>query len=190
MKTTKEIYVQLPKSWDDVKLKDYEKITSLMVDESGNTFAGINNTLPLISVLTDTPINELEALPYYEGAALAEKLNFRYEEPELIKDYKRDFIPVDKITTESFITYINAYKNGSIDIRPTLKMVIKDATDESIDEMNVREAVTCFFLLKKPLKKSVNKQIRLTLKSLVKQLIKLMITKFQHFKVRIKKGVK
>ncbi len=170
----KKIYDKLPSSWEQLKLKDFKKLTNVeIVEEDALTddlFVGADNTIRTISSLTDTPVELLENLPFNALKMLADKIGFLNEAPEIQKESVINWKKPDEITYSDF----TFYQTIADDVFNNMELVIKSfsktkLSDEEILELNMKDVNTAFFLLGKDVQKSLRNQIFYTAAKAAKQ---------------------
>lgn len=189
--TYKDLLNQLPGSWQEFKLKDFQKIVDVEVTEHDNSissFVGADNTLKVISKLTDVALEQLEELPIYQVAQLSNKIGFISQLPEPDKKSSIKWKKLEEITYDDFITYQQLQSKALQHLPVLIKAYSKDAmTVEQIGELNMLDVYTGFFLLRKAVKKSVKRSLTSSTLQLIKQSAKEKVKKLFRFKVRTKK---
>ena len=182
----KKIYNQLPASWNELKLKDFQKVVDVEIserDEMLDSFIGTDNTLKLISKLTDTPVDRLEELPLFQVAYLSKKLEFISELPSMGKTSVIKWKNIEEISYNDYVTFQNLQHQPLQNLSTIIKAFSKnDMTEEQIGELGMEEIMTGFFLLQKVVKKYITNTKRSLIKKLIKQTIKEKIMKLQPFK--------
>lgn len=158
-----DILHKLPSSWEDFKFGDYLKTLEVTIDESGDSFAGLNNSLNVVSAITDIPVEELEQLPLNDVQVIGKRLSFITELP---KDFKGkaslQFKSISEITYNDFTTYLGYADN----VLPNLPILLKTfskspISEEQIKSLSVAEVYHYFFILKKIALKSLRHSTRL-----------------------------
>lgn len=182
----KKIYDLLPGNWNDFKLKDFQKVVDVEIsegDEMLSSFTGTDNILKVISKLTDTPLEELQQLPYFQAGYLSEKLNFLSELPKTGKTSVIQWKNVDEISYNDYVTFQNLQHQSLQNLSTIIKAFSKnDMTEEQIGELGMEEIMTGFFLLQKVVKKYITNTKRSLIKKLIKQTIQEKIKRLQPFK--------
>ena len=171
------MYEQIPASWDDVTLNQFQKIMTVEIEEDSDVLNGVQNTLGVISKLTDVPINELEDLPMGEIQKLAKKLDFIVVPPTSDKkDSVIKWKSLDEITYNDYVNFIQLREKMTENLHVFVKNFSKvDMTDEEILALPIEEVLVGFFLLKQMLLTYLNNLLLLEkkrFKKLVRQELK------------------
>lgn len=152
MKDIKEIYVSLPSSWKELKFKDYQKFMDIIVKESNDPWAGIDNMNQVLSRLTGLSIDELEELHYTDAAALIHRVSFLTKLPEKDKSFNIKLRPLNEVTYNSYLEFLQSTQNKHLDIGKMVK-AITYLNEEQIENLNMEEVWQSFFLLSHHLNK-------------------------------------
>ena len=176
MKTFEQLNNELPKSWEEMTLKDFIKITAIVIEEDqefDGLFTGVDNTIEVISLLTDTPTSYIESLPLYQVQALANKMAFMLELPIPTTKSMIEWKGVNEITYNDFVLYQNNVKTFYQNVPLIIQTFSKNKlTGDQINSMNMVEAYTGFFLLQSTVAKFILKTKLFLEKKAMKQLIK------------------
>lgn len=186
--TEKELYTklynQLPNSWHDITLADYNKLINCKIHEAegeDGLLNGIHNTIEVISKLTNTDRESIEGLSMIQITALANKLDFITSEI----DYKNiqtnlKWKTIDKITMDNYIQFIQT-ENHLMNLKTFIKSFsLNEFTDEQIEELPIDEVMSGFFLFRKQLMKSLKASAKSIKRNLFKQKIKQIPTAIWH----------
>jgi len=184
---TKEILTKLPNSWDEITLKDFQKLTKANVSENesgSDLFDGVENTIEIISKLTGVSVDDLEALPIQELGVLGTKLSFMMEPPKPSNKSILKWLRIDEIPYNSFVNYIQLQDTQLENLHIIIKNFSKtELTEEQILELPITEVVTGFFLFRKLLRKYLKNLVRLNKMEILKYQMK---EKLQAFKQKMK----
>lgn len=193
MLNPKELIKQLPSSWSELTLKQYQQLSEVVIseedeDEIQNLTIGQDNTLKVISMLTGVPIEQLEELPFHDLAVLASKLAFMQKPPEPAKKSSIQFKKVDEISYNDYITFLALAKEPFKNLHIIIKAFNKsNLTDEQIQELGMDDVMQGFQLLQRYVNKYMRRIIRCTALKLIKQTAVEKVKKLLHFKVRMKR---
>ncbi|RZK12909.1 MAG: hypothetical protein EOO46_01355 [Flavobacterium sp.] len=161
-----ELLQKLPSSWDDVKMKDFQKILDLSISENqsihfdedpdsiGDIFDGAENSCKLLSVFLDIPVEELEAMPYLDLLKLASYVEWVTTLPEPANTSTIQWKDFETISFNSFISFQNWSKEPLKNL-PALVAEFSNLTKEEVLEVSVPDAFFGFFLFKKKMLKSL-----------------------------------
>lgn len=112
----KELLNKLPSNWQEVKLKDYIKLAPVLnvsdkkdelVDEDIYTIKHLSDldmSVQFISLLTDTPVDDIESLSMVEVNQLIQKLTFIGTVPETVKPTIK-YKEFSELSYDNFITF-------------------------------------------------------------------------------------
>lgn len=160
---------KLPGNWHELKLSQYQTLTDTLISESED-FAGVENTIRVISKLTDESIDDLESLPMKDISTLAKKLEWMLNPPTKVKTNIK-WKDVEEITYNEFITFLQIQNEPLKNLHIIFKVFAKNKmSDDQILDMPTDEAVHAFFLFRMKLKKFYQHSIRETKKKLKKQM--------------------
>jgi hypothetical protein len=184
MKTKREIKRMLPTSWDDFKLRDYMKCVDIVIKEDNGNFAdellsGLDNTLSIISKLTDVPINELEGLDYAFIQELGMMLSFMKELPKVSGKTALKWKSVEDITYNDFIFFLTQAKDAVHGMPEIIKAFARedDLTDEMILDLSMTDVHSFFLKLNLQTRKYINRLIRKEGLDLAKLQLKTLINR-------------
>lgn len=144
----------LPKSWNDVSLNDYNKLVEagIVSDNYDDETSSIDIPLAIISVLTNTPLDVLEAISYIEIAPFIQNLSWFFVAPEEVKTaYKCK--PINEITYAEFTQWMQLKNEPYKYVNELLPIFYPDLKDVDINTLSVPEINTLFFFVLKNLKK-------------------------------------
>lgn len=171
----KELQQKLPKCWDNVTVSIFQKIGEVTIHED-TLFAGISNTIELLSKLLDISTDELENLSLQDIATLGESISFISKHPQ-VRNKKDLFFDTGKasniklkkleeVSYDSFVLMVNTDKESNQfiqNIHNTLAPFTADKlTPEEILKLPILDALNGFFLLMNMLDKYINHSNRLT----------------------------
>jgi hypothetical protein len=159
----KNIIEKIPTAWKDVKVKDYQKLSEIVVTESGeldNLFVGIDNSIKVLSAFTGMTVEELEALPMNEVTQMSKRLDFMLTLPEINKKSIIKWKKLEEITYNDFILF-NQFGN---DFFKNLHLLIPafsktKISEEEVLDMNLEDMHTAFFFLRKHVIKSLKRTV-------------------------------
>ena len=176
-------YEVLPNSWDEITLAQFQKLTSVIINEDGNMFDGMDNSISMMSKLLDISVDELEAMSMQDLAAMANKLNFMLTPP---KEKATDLIKWKKVDEISYNDYVSYIQSGDKQLE-NLHVFIKNfshtkLTEEEILRLPITEVINGFFLFRKELQKYLKASIRLTIFQVIKLYLK---KKWKEFKKKM-----
>jgi hypothetical protein len=111
----KELLNKLPSSWEQLKLRDYIKLSPVLnaadkdelIDNDIYTIKHLSDldlSVKIISLLTDTPVDDIEALSMLEVNQLIEKLSFIGSVPQTGKP-KIAYKEFSELSYDNFITF-------------------------------------------------------------------------------------
>jgi hypothetical protein len=176
MKTTQEIIKLIPSSWDELTLAKFQLLTECIIEEDGTMLAGMENTIQVISKLTDIPVEDLEEYSMNDLQTIAAKLDWMLVLPVAKKKSIIKWKELDEISYNDYISFLQ------IQDKPfeNLHIIIKnfshtELTKEEILNISTAEAFTGFFLCRKKLAKYLNRSIKSTLIKLIWQRIKMKL---------------
>ncbi len=176
MINTKELVEKLPGSWDELKLKDYQKFTEIEVseqDEFDGLAIGVDNTLKVISTLSGVSIDNLEQLSYAALQPIAAKIAFMLDVPKPGKESSIKWKTLEEITYNDFITFMQLSKEPFVNLHKIIKAFSKiEMTEEQVADLSTQDAVTGFFLLRQQNRKFFNNSIKSSAIKLFKQTIR------------------
>jgi hypothetical protein len=174
---TQELLTRLPKSWGDINIRTFHRLTRAKIQQEDDMTNGVQNTISVLSSLLEMPEEELEDLPMKDIVILSNKIEFLLENPETPKSGVLDWKNIDEISYDNFITYVQSYENQMENLDSFVINFSKTKlTKEEILDLPVTEVFRGFFLFNRQLKKLVNYLIITTSWQLVKFHTK---TKFQ-----------
>lgn len=162
MKRLEEILKQLPSSWDEITLEQFQKLTSVVIAEDPTIpFTGIDNTLGVISQLTGLSVDELENLPMIDLQRLAAKMSFITSAPSPAKKSFLEWKKLEDITYNDFVTALQMQQDQFNNLHKYVKMFTTNKlTEEEVLQLPITEVHTGFFLFRKELKKYLKCSIR------------------------------
>jgi len=177
----KEILKKLPSSWDTFKLKDYMKCVDIEISEGHENeidelLSGLDNTLSVISKLTDVSIKELELLDFNFIHQCGTMLSFMTELPKSVKSCSIKWKSVEEVSYNDFVSFLTLSKDAVHSLPEIIKTFSKDKfSDDEINEMSVAEVYTGFFMLRMYHRKFLNRLIRKEAMHLIKMNLKIPI---------------
>ena len=154
----KEILDKLPQTWQELKLKDFIKLTEINIIEQNDfsvPVSGIENSYQVLSVLSGISVDELEGLPMSTVAPLLNKISFVFNSnPDIKAKSSIAWKSFEEITFNDFINFQifqkEPFKNLHLIIKAYMKQEMKD---EEILELGVEDVMSAFFLLQKQTKR-------------------------------------
>jgi len=185
----------LPGTWSELKLKEFIKLTDIIIsegegeDEVENLFVGADNILKVISVLVDIPVDQIEELNYHQVAELINKVGFITAPPEPANGLTIQWKNIEEIKYNDFVTYLNLSKEPFKNLPLMMKTFAKNQlSEQQIQNLGMDDVMAGFFLLNRQLKTF----LKTTAKSLAwratKQTCKEIPTRlWQRFKRAIKR---
>ncbi|QEC78758.1 hypothetical protein [Mucilaginibacter ginsenosidivorax] len=181
----KELLNKLPSSWEQLKLKDYIKLSPVLnaadtegelVDDDIYTIKHLSDldmSVQIISLLTDTDIEDIEALSMLEVNQLIEKLAFIGTVPKTGKP-KIAYKPFDELSYDNFITFqklsVDFTEEGILssaigNLPVMLSLFAKDPNHnpEFIFNLSMPEVINGFFSVKRNTEKYLQRLERSSL---------------------------
>lgn len=178
----KEILEQLPSNWSELKLKDYLKLTNIVVKTEDDGEAGIYNTFKTLSALTGLDESIFEAMPLNEIMPLANKLSFLQTMPEPKKNGIIKWKAIDEVKYNDFVNFITLCKDPFNNMAAIIKdFSVSKLSNEEILDLGMDEVHTGFFLLMKQSKKSLSNTMKTLVIRLIKNKTKATFLKLLHF---------
>lgn len=168
------IYNQLPRSWNDVTLSQFQKLMKCKISEDQDELNGMYNTIEVIHQLTGTPHDQIEGLSMLEVSALANKMEFLSTKMELVEinNCKIKWLKIEEINMDKYIQFVKT-EDHMVNLHNFIKQFSKNGfTDEEIDLLPISEVMTGFFLFRTELMKSVIASMKSTKVQLKKHLKK------------------
>ena len=146
---------KLPYSWNQVTLGQFQQLTQIQINEGD--FAGIENTLSVISVLTGIPVTELEELAMKELALLGDRISFINTQPEPSKKTSlTKWKDLDSISYNDFIVFMQNQDDVLSNLDVFVKQFSKtELTKEEIQGLPITDVLQGFFLCRKKLRLSM-----------------------------------
>lgn len=175
---TKELIKSLPGYWEELKLKDYIRLTDIQVkedntDEFTGLFNGMDNTIQVASILSGMEPNDLESLPMGDIGAIGAKLSFLSQEFIPSNKSSIKWKDIEGCTYNDYITFLNLSKDPIKNLTHIIKAFSKDKlTDEQVSNLSVQDVMTGFFLLRILVKKYLKRSIRYSKMKVMGQVIK------------------
>ena len=166
----KELLNKLPSNWNEITLEQFQKITQVPITENNDGFDGVENTLSILAVLLELPVEDIEALPMKDVIEMGNKLSFTTIPPEPNKKVKMKFKDIETLTYNDYIMFIQLQDKYITNLHSIIKTLsIEKLTDEQVLQMSIVDVMGGFFLLQKQLKQYLNHSIRSTIQLLIKQ---------------------
>ena len=160
----KEIIKNLPGSWHELKLFQYQKLTEILVhegeEESENDLVenGILNRMEVIASLTGTSIETLQAMPMADLSPLFDKIKWLDTPPPVDERSKIKWKKINDITYNQYITFLQLQDDPLSKLHLILKdFSVNEMTEDEILNMPTDEVLSGFFLFKNQLKKSLKR---------------------------------
>lgn len=177
----KELLSKLPSSWEQLKLKDYIKLSPVLnkadneedIDVDIYTIKHLSDldmNVNIISLLTDTPIDDIEALSMKEVNLLIEKLSFLGSVPKSVKS-SIQFKTFDELSYDNFVHFqklqLDFSEDGilssAVDNLPTMLALFAQKAEHNEDYMlnlSIPEVIAGFFTVKKNTEKYIQHLVR------------------------------
>jgi hypothetical protein len=176
-----ELKPLLPTKWEDIKLKDYMKISEAIVtteeglDEVEQSLQMVDNIFNIVSKLTGISLVELMTIDMKDIKYVCADMSFIFTEiePSAIHHPK---MKTDVDTSYSnYITYSNLSGDPTM-IAQSLPVIVesflKDVSTEEIMDMNIVDVMTIFFCQVKLLRKYMKTTRQSLLWTIIVQRIK------------------
>lgn len=162
MKDLNTLLNQLPGSWNDVSLGMFQKLSSTRIREINDDFDGIENTLAVISKLTDTSIEDLEEMAMKDLQQLGSKLSFMVDLPARTKASVKEWKTPEEISYNDYVTFIKIEPDKQLE---NLGLFVKNfsktkLTQDEIEALSLPDVLTGFFLQRKALIKSMKRLMK------------------------------
>ena len=171
-----EILKKLPTSWNEFKLKDYLKVADVVITEDEDVLNGLENSLKLISALTDIPANELEEYSLADINLIADKISFINKLPEPGKESIIKWKNVETVKYNDFLNFMNLSKEPIKNLALIIQSFsTNEMTEDEALNLSMQECMNGFFLLTSQLKKSVHRSIHSLAVKLKKRKVKVPI---------------
>jgi hypothetical protein len=176
----KELQNKLPSSWEQLKLMDYIKLSPVLNNadnEEDNDvdiytikhFSDLDISVNIISLLTDTPVDGIEALQMKEVNLLIEKLSFLGSVPQTVKPTIK-YKTFDQLSYDNFITFqklsLDFSEEGilssAVDNLPImLALFAKDENHntEYMLDLSMPEVIAGFFTVKRNTEKYIQRLV-------------------------------
>lgn len=156
MKNINELIEQLPSNWSELKLKDYQKLVDVDITETtddGAELVGVENSIKVLSVLLDVPVDDLESMPLQHLGKLSQKIAFINEPPQPLKTSRIKWKKPDEISYNDFVKFQQVQDKPVQNLSEIIKAFAKnELTDEEVLDLGMDEVNTGFFLLRKELR--------------------------------------
>lgn len=177
---------KLPSSWEDIKMKDFQKILDITISENpaitfdeptdsiGDIFDGAENSCKLLSVFLDISVNDLEAMPYSDLLQLAKRIEWVLTPPEPSKASTIRWKDFETISFNSFINFQNWAKEPLKNL-PSLVSEFSNLSKEEVLNVSIPDAFGGFFLFKNQLKKLLKRSSQRLKFQLLKMKLKNLI---------------
>lgn len=160
----------LPKSWDDVCYKDYQKILNIAASDISN----IDKTIETISILTGISVDDLNSITPLQLHAIQKQLSFFQEQPQPKKSNKISIKKIDNLTWNEYVDYTQSVTNNNKDLLFYIECFSK-VKREVLESLSVSEV---FFLknqlglnMKRFMYRSVVFLIRMTIRLTWKKMV-------------------
>ena len=162
----------LPKRWNDLKLKDYNKLIQAdLIREDETAIEELNELdfqIAVISTLTDVSIGDLEALTVNELLPAIQSISFLYTPLEPVKTSLKAK-DITALTYAEFTSYMQLQNQPFNNTNQILPIFFKELENIDVNELPITEVVGFFLELQKRLRKHLKRsQISLT-KEILKQ---------------------
>lgn len=183
---TKSLLKQLPKSWDDISLKTFQKIMDLEITNNQDLFDGIQNSISVLSILTNSTVEELEELPMRDLMLLGSGLEFMKVLPKSTDKTSLQLKKIEEITFNDYVFFLNNSENNYIkNLHIYIKTFSKgELTEDEILDLPITDVLNGFFLFRKQLKESLKISIVSTKVDLMKMKV---LQRVNPFKRKIRK---
>lgn len=171
----------LPKNWNDLKLKDYNKLIQAELIKADETVENELNELDfqiaVISTLTDVSIIDLEALTVTELLPAITSISFLYTplEPVTTSLKAKD---ITALTYAEFTSYMQLQNDPFNNTSSILPIFFKELEDVDVNELPITEVVGFFLELQQKLREHLrHSQTSLVKKIAIQKMKKLMFWK-------------
>lgn len=191
----KEILNKLPSNWQELKLKDYIKLApaindddSAMVDPDYWTkqyLTDLEKNIQIISLLTDTAVEVIEAFTMAQLDELVTKVSFLNEAPKSPKTSVK-YKEFNQLSYDNFITFQKLQTDFTPDKILTsaihnLPMMLSVFSKDSLSEdyflnLSMPEIIAGFFLLTR----NIEKYLRHLKASSLKQLMNIQVNQIKN----------
>jgi len=123
--------VKIPSSWDNILVDQFIELREV---EQASFDSPFDKSLEIISIVTDTDIDEIEELSYKEMTKIEKQLQWLYSEPRKgivneIGDLK--FKGLDKLTLGEFIDLSHFFAENFITNLPTICAILYRQTKQN-----------------------------------------------------------
>ena len=149
--------IKLPTSWKQVTIKQFIQIHEAeeKIDKE-NDFALVDVSLNVLSVLSNTPIEELEKVSLGTIQKMFNAISFINTSP-IAKTSSIKWKKVEEITYSEYISLLKIQNDIINNLPKFITLYCKnEVTEEEAMNMSVEDVFTGFFLLVKTYKKSIN----------------------------------
>lgn len=153
----KDLFNNIPSTWSELTLSQYNKlITAKLIKyedaEDDETLNEIDFQLMVIATITNTHIDDLEALSVNEILPAMEKIKFIYTELQPVKTSLkcRD---VSDITYAEYVQYMQLQHNPYENTATILPIFFKDLEGKDLNSFPIPEVVGFFLKLQTRLRK-------------------------------------
>lgn len=162
---------KLPKSWDEITLDQFQKLSKIEIKDG--EFAGIENTISVIGILTETPVEDLETLSMKELMMLGDRIRFISTKPEPSKKTSlTKWKDLESITYNDYIVYVQNQNDILTSLDEFVKQFSKsELSKEEVLQLPITDVLQGFFLYRKKLRQSM-KLLEWLTKLEVKRLLK------------------
>ncbi len=182
MKT--QLLKQLPSKWEEVTLRQFNKLTTTDITDNGDEFDGIQNVISIIAILTDSTVDEIESLPMKDLQELGSRLNFITTQATPSKTTRFKWKRLSDVTYNDYVSFIQLQDKQLENLHVFIKnFSTTELSEEDILELPITECLAGFFLFKKQVQLSV-KSLILSTKARIAKLK--MIAKLKELKKKIK----
>lgn len=151
---TKTLLNNLPSSWEQVTLNQFQQLSNIEIN-TDEQFAGIENTLAVLSILSGISIEDLESLPMKELLELGNKISFITQEPEPAKKTSlTKWKDIDSISYNDFIVFLQNQEGILSNLDVFVKQFSKtELTKEEILQLPITEVLAGFFFARQKLRR-------------------------------------
>lgn len=170
---------QLPDSWETFTMEMFMKTSKSTINEDSNDIlAGIENSLEVVSKITNIPVEELEQLSMFDIQKIGKQLDFMTKpfNPDELSTI--DWKTLEEITYDNYIQFLQVSEDTLANLNVFIKSFAKNMTDDQINRLNIKDVISGFFLLKSYVRQYLKRSIRQE-KKRIKQLQKAHLQKIK-----------
>ncbi|RZJ82576.1 MAG: hypothetical protein EOO47_00060 [Flavobacterium sp.] len=168
----KELLKTLPTSWNELTLSQYNKlITANLIPSEENDDEVVNDfdiNLMVIATLTDTHIDDLEALSFNEILPAIANISFLYTPLEPVKSNLK-CKDISELSYADFVQYMQLQGDPFNNVNQILPIFFDELKDIDLNEKPISEIVFFLIVLQKKLLKHLKRSQAFLIKKILKQ---------------------